>query len=49
MLMRMPDEELPEPDHVVINTGKVYKEGQVRQGPASRDWPSSSDDKGLSE
>jgi hypothetical protein len=54
MLLVMPDEELPEPEHVVIRThvviktGKAYKEGKIHAGPAPMDWPPPDDD-GISE
>lgn len=44
MLLVMPDEELPEPEHVVVKTGKAYKEGEVRPGAAAMDWPSPDDE-----
>lgn len=44
MLLVMPDEELPGPEHVVVEIGKAYKEGEVRPGPAPMDWPSPDDE-----
>jgi hypothetical protein len=39
MLLVMPDEELPEPERLVVKTAKAYKEGEVRPGAAPMDWP----------
>jgi hypothetical protein len=44
MLHVMPDEERPEPEHVVLDTGKVYKEAEVHPGPAPMGWPPADDE-----